>query len=73
MNPCEFRRQLEDGLAREPSQYPHALVFTFVGRSGRIGIRPMILDYRPDGEKVYGVSRKMAERWLKKFGDDLEC
>lgn len=54
---------LEQGVSRSTDDY--ALVFTFIARTTRgLPIRARVLDWRDNGEKIYGVTRKQAVRWL---------
>lgn len=66
----ELVAALREGMERRPEadRSDDDLVFTFVSTTARgLGIRPIILAVNRDN-RVLGVDRKTAARWLKKLG-----
>lgn len=61
--------EFEKAVERHEGEKDHAPALTLVGRSAKgLGVRPEIVDWMPNGNKVYLFSLKQCRQVLKKFG-----
>lgn len=59
---------LRAALERAEGKPDAALALTFVGRSSRgLSVRPMVLEHRADGARVYGVTVAQLRRWVARL------
>lgn len=67
----ELVSALEAGMARDKHGLPlrdDDLVFTFCGPTARgLGVRVQVLAHLDSGQRLMGVDRKTAQRWVKKL------